>query len=89
MVAENPVRWRLWCVMRQRAAAGYSCAMTENSSEDTPDVGLIPDEELPEDLQPEKNPLAKNPDDESDDGDDGGEKPVEGMPDMGEPGASA
>ena len=39
---------------------------TEQSSE-TPDVGLIPDEDLPEDLQPEKNPLAADPDDESDD----------------------
>ena len=48
---------------------------------ETPDVGLIPDEDLPEDLQPEENPLARDPD-----GSDAGK--VEGMPDMGGPGAA-
>ena len=61
--------------------------MSESSGE-TPERGLISDEELPEDLQPtDDNPLAKNPDDE-DDSD--GKKPedakVEGMPDLGTPG---
>ncbi|MGA9749787.1 MAG: hypothetical protein WBQ50_20230 [Nocardioides sp.] len=62
--------------------------MSENSNErETPDVGLIADDELPEDLQPtDDNPLAKDPDDEGE-GDDPAEEPrVEGMPDMGEPG---
>ena len=60
---------------------------TEQGSE-TPDVGLIPDEDLPEDLQPDKNPLAADPDDESDDSGDqsaGADAQVEGMPDMGQP----
>ncbi|MEO5709281.1 MAG: hypothetical protein ABIQ59_05625 [Nocardioidaceae bacterium] len=70
--------------------------MSESSSEnessgehEKPDVGLIPDEDLPEDLQPDKNPLAADPDDESSDdgsGDGSGEPKVDGMPDMGQPG---
>ena len=65
--------------------------MSESSNEnETPEVGLIADEELPEDLQPtDDNPLAKDPseteDEESGDGPPGDPK-VEGMPDMGEPG---
>jgi hypothetical protein len=62
---------------------------------ETPDVGLVPDEDLPGDLQPKENPLARDPDDDADDaGEDGpaeggsGETKVEGMPDMGEPGAA-
>jgi hypothetical protein len=53
--------------------------MSETSNEptnpdeerETPDVGLIADEELPEDLQPtEDNPLAQDPpDDQADDED--------------------
>ena len=71
--------------------SGYDAGMSEPSKEngrETPEVGLISDEELPEDLQPtDDNPLAKDPSD-TDDGDGGrsGEKKVEGMPDMGEPG---
>jgi hypothetical protein len=66
--------------------------MSESSNE-TPEVGLIPDE----DLQPEENPLARDPDEDGDDAGDGspaggsggsGEGKVEGMPDMGEPGAA-
>jgi hypothetical protein len=87
-----------------RARFGYDGRMSEPSSEtgstsgeststerETPEVGLIPDEELPEDLQPDKNPLAADPD-ESDSGSDGpdgsgsDEPKVEGMPDMGQPG---
>jgi hypothetical protein len=63
---------------------------TEDSPE-PPDTGLISDEQLPEDLQPGKNPLARNPGEESDQTDEaaGGtdDTKVEGMPDMGEPGA--
>jgi hypothetical protein len=57
-----------------------------------PEVGLIADEELPEDLQPtDDNPLAKNPGDSADEGEDTGldGAKVEGMPDMGNPGAPA
>jgi hypothetical protein len=63
--------------------------MSESSNEhtgqhgtETPEVGLIADEQLPEDLQPAKNPLAADPDDGS--GDDPGEPRVEGMPDLGQ-----
>ena len=74
---------------------GYDGPMSESSNE-TPEVGLIPDEDLPEDLQPEENPLARDPDEDGDDAGDGSpaggsggsaEGKVEGMPDMGEPGA--
>jgi hypothetical protein len=56
-----------------------------------PDVGLIADEDLPEDLQPtDDNPLAQDPDQrEEREKEKQAEEPakVEGMPDMGEPGA--
>jgi hypothetical protein len=65
---------------------------TENSPE-PPDTGLISDEQLPEDLQPGKNPLARDPGDEPDEGEESaggsGEPKVEGMPDMGQPGAAS
>ena len=80
-----------------RGPDGYDVPMSESSNEqtgqddaptETPDVGLIADEQLPEDLQPKKNPLAADPDDESDGpGDSGSEPQVDGMPDMGQPGA--
>ena len=68
--------------------------MSESSSEteptpgerETPDVGLVPDEDLPEDLQPEKNPLAADPDEESKSASGSDEPRVDGMPDMGQPG---
>jgi hypothetical protein len=69
--------------------------MSESRSENgTPETGLVSDEQLPEDLQPDKNPLARDPDDpdhpDQDDGSSGASGPkVEGMPDMGEPGAGA
>jgi hypothetical protein len=63
------------------------------------DDQLVPDEKLPEDLQPEKNPLARDPDDTDDtegtgaDGPRGPSRPggtdgpaAGGMPDMGRPG---
>jgi hypothetical protein len=48
--------------------SGYVAVMSESSNErETPDVGLIADEDLPEDLQPtDDNPLAKNPEDTED-----------------------
>jgi hypothetical protein len=59
--------------------------MSESSNEREPgDVG-IRDEDLPEDLRPtDDNPLAQNPEDQKDD-----DEPakVEGMPDVGDPGA--
>jgi hypothetical protein len=57
---------------------------------ETPDVGLVSDEQLPEDLQPGKNPLAKDPDDDTEEGSASAESPdkVEGMPDMGNPGVA-
>jgi hypothetical protein len=70
--------------------------MSESSNE-TPEVGLVPDEDLPEDLQPKENPLARDPDEDGDEDGDGspaggsgrsGEAKVEGMPDVGEPGAA-
>ncbi|HET6651783.1 MAG TPA: hypothetical protein VFH10_04010 [Nocardioides sp.] len=69
--------------------------MSESSNEhETPDVGLIADEDLPEDLQPtDDNPLAQDPSETDDDSSnassgDGssGDPKVEGLPDMGEPG---
>lgn len=82
---------------------GYDVAMTESENHPTdaerdlaeherPDVGLIGDEDLPEDLRPtEDNPLAKDPGDDGD-ADDGGDAAADkapGMPDMGDPGAPA
>ena len=62
--------------------------MSESSNEREPGEVGIRDEDLPEDLQPtDDNPLAQNPDDQKDD-DEGGTAKVEGMPDMGDPGAS-
>lgn len=84
--------------------------MTESSREDTdsgteagaggegspepPDNGLISDEQLPDDLNPAKNPLARDPGDEDDSDESSGpggpgEPKVEGMPDMGQPGMGA
>ena len=58
-------------------AVGYTFLMSESSensqssqsttgdtSGDSHDTGAINDEDLPEDLQPEENPLAREPDDE-------------------------
>ena len=56
------------------------------SSPEAPENGLISDEQLPDDLQPAKNPLARDPGDESDESSGPSEARVEGMPDMGQPG---
>jgi hypothetical protein len=57
---------------------GYDAPMSEPTSEnesgtsnDTPEQGLVSDEQLPDDLQPEKNPMARPPDDDPDDDPDG------------------
>jgi len=60
---------------------------------EAPETGLVADEQLPDDLNPDKNPLARNPDeesgDDSSDPDGAGDTPqVDGMPDMGQPGAA-
>jgi hypothetical protein len=72
-----------------------SDAERDLAEHERPDVGLIADEDLPEDLQPtDDNPLAKDPDD-TEDGDGDGTGPgsspgkVRGMPDMGNPGGPA
>lgn len=67
-------------------ATGYDGHMSEPSNEDTPDVGLVSDEQLPEDLQPEQNPLARDPGDEREPDADSATAKVEGMPDIGQPG---
>ena len=57
-----------------------------------PERGLIPDEDLPDDLRPsDDNPLAKDPDDseEPSGGPAAGADKVAGMPDVGDPGAPA
>ena len=53
-----------------------------------PEVGLIADEDLPEDLQPtDDNPLAQDPDVREATEKEGADPPtVDDMPDMGEPG---
>ena len=59
-----------------------------DSAPEPPENGLVSDEQLPEDLQPAKNPLARNPGEEPDESERGSDEvKVEGMPDMGEPGA--
>lgn len=69
---------------------GGTDANRDLAEHERPDVGLIADEDLPEDLQPtDDNPLAKDPGEESEDKDDSQPGKVEGMPDMGNPGAPA
>jgi hypothetical protein len=76
---------------REDTEAGTAGGAGTDVSPEPPENGLISDEQLPEDLQPAKNPLARNPDDEpdSDESDGPSEAKVEGMPDMGQPGAGA
>jgi hypothetical protein len=79
-----------------RAAFGYDGPMSDSTPENQSggsggsDDQLISDDQLPEDLQPAKNPMARDPDDDSfdDDSDDDsqGGPSVEGMPDAGQPG---
>lgn len=65
-------------------SANESTESPQADGTETPEVGLIADEQLPEDLQPEKNPLAADPEDESEKSD--SEQKVQGLPDMGQPG---
>jgi hypothetical protein len=72
--------------------------MSESSSESNPpdDDQLISDDQLPDDLNPDENPLARDPDDErnqqeSDSGPGSGDAATGsdaagGMPDAGQPG---
>ena len=79
-----------------RSEFGHGCTMSNSGeeseksteSDSTPERGYISDEQLPEDLQPKKNPLARDPDDDEQDDEDAAAptKKVAGMPDMGEPG---
>lgn len=74
----------------ERDLAEHERPPHKTSEPQQPDVGLISDEDLPEDLQPtDDNPLAQNPGEESEDKDDSEPGKVEGMPDMGSPGAPA
>ena len=85
--------------------SGYDGRMTENQKQpgddplagnkdlaehERPDVGLVGDEDLPEDLRPtDDNPLAQDPDDGGDADRGESARKVEGMPDMGDPGTPA
>lgn len=80
------------------AEEGYAGHMSQSPDVDPnqatePDVGLVPDEDLPEDLQPtDDNPLAQTPEqrEAGEKEKQEGEAPkVEGMPDMGDPGPGA
>jgi hypothetical protein len=63
---------------------GVDDAERDLAEHERPDVGLIGDEDLPEDLQPtDDNPLAKSPGDEQESDDAAETGKVEGMPDMG------
>ena len=86
------------------AGSGYDARMSESTSENgspSDDEQLISDEQLPEDLQPEKNPMARDPEDTDEQG--GGSAPgadgadgadgaagadgtAGGAPDAGQPG---
>jgi hypothetical protein len=76
---------------REDTEAGTDGRAGTEGSPEPPENGLISDEQLPEDLQPAKNPLARDPGDEADSDESGGpsEAKVEGMPDMGQPGVGA
>ena len=54
------------------------------SSHEKPDTGLIPDDDLPDDLNPDENPLARDPDDERNTSEGSDDKKVEGLPDAGD-----
>jgi hypothetical protein len=66
--------------------------MSESNSGNEPDESDqgISDDQLPDDLNPDKNPLAdpegKGAGDDSSDSGDSGDSSGEGMPDMGQPG---
>ena len=60
--------------------------MSDSSTEN--DGRLVPDEKLPDDLQPKKNPLARDPDD-LDSGAEESTDPgpsTDSLPDAGQPG---
>ncbi len=73
---------------------GYDRTMTDSTPEnesgptqEPPEQGLISDEQLPEDLQPDKNPMAQAPDADPDgDGPQGAQAAPGGPPEVGQPG---
>jgi len=78
-----------------RPSPGYTRGMSESPDTDPnratePDVGLVADEDLPEDLQPtDDNPLAQDPDvREAKEKEAAEPQKVDGMPDMGELGSA-
>jgi hypothetical protein len=80
-----------------RRLVGYDWTMSETTpdneagtTQDTPDQGLIGDDQLPDDLRPDENPLAQAPDADPD-GDQAGGAPAapggaSGGADAGQPG---
>jgi hypothetical protein len=65
--------------------------MTDTGSpeREVPEFGLIADEELPDDLQPAQNPLARDPEDDPPADEGGSPSPgADGMPDLGGPGTA-
>jgi hypothetical protein len=76
---------------REDTEAGTDGNAGTESPPEPRENGLISDEQLPEDLRPSENPLARDPGDEDESDESGGptEAKVEGMPDMGQPGAGA
>lgn len=61
--------------------------MSESTNEqETPEQGLISDEQLPDDLRPDTNPMARDPDD-SEGGATGPAGPQSGDADQGAPDA--
>ena len=73
---------------------GYDDDMSESQNESgtsqpSSEQGLISDEQLPDDLRPDKNPMARDPDDDSDEAESStgpADASTGGAPDMGEPG---
>jgi len=71
---------------------GYDDDMSESQNESgtsqpSSEQGLISDEQLPDDLRPDKNPMARDPDDSDEAGSTGpADASSDGGPDMGQPG---
>ncbi len=70
------------------AETGPAPEQASTEPRETPEVGLVDDDDLPEDLRPsEDNPLAQTPEQREEAEREKESTPkVEGMPDMGEPG---
>jgi hypothetical protein len=75
-----------------RPGRGPTDAEKDLAEHERPDVGLVGDEDLPEDLRPtDDNPLAQDDDSDEPGRRSAGAAPdsVEGTPDMGAPGGPA